>query len=375
VSDLIERYAAAERAGRARIPNRAIEAFGLAAFEKFGYPYRIESIDELWRYHDVMHEGKFKKNLSQLGSVSEAEVELLKWLATSLADFSERRFGRRLSGRHAATKALLQYRLIESQLAGREDLPILELGPGSGYLTCLLVKKGCRVHTVEPAQAFALYQTIMFGEVLGCFEPTSEAWPPVPRAREGRVTQIPWWDFADLSEPVCEYRLVTANHALAEFDPRALSYILRRLGVEHRTLFQRNPLLVAEALGSYVLSDWSTTVQRITQHGWIQVNSGLDSKFVFKYEPELVSKHQRKTNRYGRRLLRRARRSPALRHGRNLRERTLKNLRHRLMKRGLGTLAESPDEPSHVALTALFDSLDHGAQTSDERWRTRYKTW
>ena len=68
MSNIVENYNQAERAGRATVSNRVIEAFSLEVFETLGYPCRIDSESELWRYHDVMQEGRFIQNLRLISS-------------------------------------------------------------------------------------------------------------------------------------------------------------------------------------------------------------------------------------------------------------------------------------------------------------------
>ena len=68
MSNIVEKYNQAERAGRATVSNRAIESFSLEVFNAVGYPCRIDDESELWRYHDVMQEGRFKANLRLLGN-------------------------------------------------------------------------------------------------------------------------------------------------------------------------------------------------------------------------------------------------------------------------------------------------------------------
>ena len=42
MSNIVDKYNQAERAGRATVSNRAIEAFGLEVFNTLGYPCRID---------------------------------------------------------------------------------------------------------------------------------------------------------------------------------------------------------------------------------------------------------------------------------------------------------------------------------------------
>ena len=77
MSNIVEKYNQAERAGRATVSNRAIEAFSLELWNTLGYPFKVDIESELWRYHDVMQEGRFNENLRLIGSYSEHDFDLI----------------------------------------------------------------------------------------------------------------------------------------------------------------------------------------------------------------------------------------------------------------------------------------------------------
>ena len=77
MENIVDKYNQAERAGRATVSNRAIEAFSLELWNTLGYPFKVETESELWRYHDVMQEGRFKKNLLEVGECSDHELNLI----------------------------------------------------------------------------------------------------------------------------------------------------------------------------------------------------------------------------------------------------------------------------------------------------------
>ena len=90
MSNIVDKYNQAERAGRATVPNRTIESFSLEVFNTLGYPCRIDDESELWRYHDVMQEGRFKENLRLIGKYSEYDFDLVTKTAKQVLGFSER---------------------------------------------------------------------------------------------------------------------------------------------------------------------------------------------------------------------------------------------------------------------------------------------
>jgi len=227
MSDIVEKYNQAERAGRATVSNRAIESFSLEVFNAVGYPCRIDDESELWRYHDVMQEGRFESNLRLIGSCSEHEFQLITKTAKQILSFSEHHLPIRNSGKHALSRSLYQYQLLMKHRPHDGPLRILEIGPGSGYLGLLLANDGHQYFAMEAAQAFYLYQKKLWSEIysLDYFDYSEST----SRLDTAKVTHIPWWRFANLSIPIPDVDVVTINHALCEMHPQAVKTIFARL--------------------------------------------------------------------------------------------------------------------------------------------------
>ena len=67
-------YDDAERTARKELSNRIVEAFQPVTFGGFGYPVRVDDIEELWKYVDVMQERRFEHDfLHLLGGLTEHE--------------------------------------------------------------------------------------------------------------------------------------------------------------------------------------------------------------------------------------------------------------------------------------------------------------
>ena len=225
--NIVEKYNQAERVGRATVSNRAIESFSLEVFTTLGYPCRIEDESELWRYHDVMQEGRFIQNLRLIGSYSEHEFDLITSTAKQILSFSERHLPIRNSGKHALTRSLHQYQLLMKYRPHDGPLRILEIGPGSGYLGLLLANDGHQYFAMDAAQAFYLYQKKLWSDIYGAdYFDYSES---TSRPDTAKVTHIPWWQFANLSIPIPDVDVVTINHALTEMHPQAVKTIFARL--------------------------------------------------------------------------------------------------------------------------------------------------
>jgi len=227
VSNIVEKYNQAERAGRATVSNRAIESFSLEVFNAVGYPCRIDDESELWRYHDVMNEGNFQAYLPLIANFSENEFELITKTAGQILSFSERHLPIRNTGKNALTRSLYQYQLLMKYRPHDGQLRILEIGPGSGYLGLLLANDEHQYFAMDAAQAFYLYQKKLWSDIYGAdyFDYSESS----SRPDSAKVTHIPWWQFANLSIPIPDVDVVTINHALTEMHPQAVKTIFARL--------------------------------------------------------------------------------------------------------------------------------------------------
>jgi len=271
MSNIVDRYNQAEQAGRATVSNRAIECFSLEVFTTLGYPCRVEEETELWRYHDVMQEGRFKDNLRLIGNYSEQEFALITKTAKQILSFSERHLPIRNSGKHALTRSLYQYQLLMKYRPHDGPLRILEIGPGSGYLGLLLANDGHQYFAMDSAQAFYLYQKKLWSDIYGadyfdCSESTS-------RPDTAKVTHIPWWQFANLSRPIPDVDVVTINHALAEMHPQAVKTIFTRLYAAWGDTDKK--LVLAESLGyDYFKRKQAMFADIRTHHFTVNRNTG-----------------------------------------------------------------------------------------------------
>ena len=279
--NIVESYNQAERVGRATVPNRAIEAFSLELWNSVGYPFKVENESELWRYHDVMQEGRFKKNLLEVGECSGHELDLVMKTAKQILDFSERELTIRSSGKHALTKALYQYKLLIRHRPHDRPLRVFEIGPGSGYLGLLLVNDGHQYFAMDAAQAFYLYQKKLWSSIYG---PDYFDFAEMTlRPETAKVTHIPWWQFANLSIPIPDIDIMTCNHALAEMHPQAVKTIFSRLYSSWGDTDTK--IVLAETLGWQKLHSKKTIFQDILNLGFYKISA---TKNVHIWKPNIA---------------------------------------------------------------------------------------
>ena len=289
VDDLIARYGAAEQAGRARVPNRAIQAFSLDVFQAVGYPHRISSSRELWRYHDVMQDGRLEHNLGLLGSAMDGEVDLVRRAADAIVSFSVSTFGFASAGKDMLSRAVYQYSLLASVLDGvPRPWTILEVGPGCGYLGVLLGLAGHRYIALEASQAFWVYQSALFEHVFG--EEYSDGLVEGSR----RISHLAWWDFCSEGSTLPQLTACTANGMMNEMNPMALRFTMQKLSSTQAV----GTCIVADTLGSDRLhSDIETTAviaetgfsaDEVKWRSWLFRKTDGEAKVKF-FKPDSVT--------------------------------------------------------------------------------------
>ena len=178
---------------------------------------------------------------------------------------------------------------------------------------------------------------------------------PLGRASSAGIRQIPWWIYADDSIPLIDYDLITANHALAEFHPASLNYLLRRFGKEHTERFDRSPVIVAESLGAR-MRPWEDVVQQFHEHGWTHEFDG--SFYIFRFQPERATEQldaDLRERRYQSSFLRTIKRTSYL----FIRERT---------RKAKPKAAPRAQDVSLQELRSIFDDLVPGEKTPDEHY-------
>jgi hypothetical protein len=87
-----ERYDREESRGLATLPNRVIEASSTAHFQFMAYPTRVPSLDAVWRYAEVMHEGRLPHTFADLlgDGVTQEEMALMRTIVRAVVALSGR---------------------------------------------------------------------------------------------------------------------------------------------------------------------------------------------------------------------------------------------------------------------------------------------
>lgn len=208
-----------------------------------GYPFRIEIADELWRYHDVMQDGRFERNLDLIGEVvDDSSLSVLRKAVSAVVALSNSRFGFKSAARDMLSRAFYQYLKLSRMLEGvHRPWSILEVGPGSGYLGLLLGLDGHRYTALEASQAFFVYQSVLFRDTFG-----DEYHEGLDAHANSRVSHIPWWELCRESYRLPKFTAASANHMLAEMNKGGLTFLFEKLSQSQ----ERGFMVLAESLGS-----------------------------------------------------------------------------------------------------------------------------
>lgn len=229
-------YDRAELLAEQGLPNRLIQACRPALFDRIGYPARAASSGALWRWADVMHEGRFEDDFNENlgGGLTAQEWDYWRRIMRAARGLTN---GTPIVPRAALARATIAYRAIAARVA--PNSLIVEIGPGSGYLSALLGLVGHTVMAVENAQAFYLWQNRLFSTLFpDCFV---ELVHEERETYKGCVVHVPWWRFYLLDPAPLEdfpVDLVAANHVLCEMHKDAAAYLARLISI------WRCPLLV-----------------------------------------------------------------------------------------------------------------------------------
>lgn len=230
-------YAEAERKGMVDLGCRAIEMFRPFHFGIAGYPFSVNSIEEIWKYTECMHDGfgidgpiddYIVSNFLRGGFTNE-EFELIKKIVGVVEGL-----GKDIGKTCQVPTNTLYYALNHARhiraLAPPGSL-VVELGGGAGYLGALLVLMGYRYVGSDISQAFYLLQSQLLDRVSdgGCINLVDgkDALSRLASLKPGQAAQIPWWQWSRPEIPTSlAVDVVASNHNILEMHPFCFLYHL-----------------------------------------------------------------------------------------------------------------------------------------------------
>jgi hypothetical protein len=266
-------YDAAEAAGARQCPNAILQAFQPDEFGRVGYPMRVTSNGELWRYVDVMHEKRKHHTIRfLLRGLTSSEFELFKTVTRIVDEYAQRQFGIRAQATAALLQAMHASRILRI-VAGNERPTILEVGPGCGYLGMLLVLQGFPYVATEITQAFYLYQSHMLAQVATVLRELAVDSGDIltlEQPKAGEVVHVPWWKWvtANTDDVTLSVGILTVNHALCEMHPNSVAY-LAAIGRKLLSNYAAGGALVFEGWGSDLFHSQNDVLRTLMATGFV----------------------------------------------------------------------------------------------------------
>lgn len=279
-------YSEAEKLGMVDLGCRAIEMFRPFHFGIVGYPFSINSIEEIWKYTECMHDGfgiegpldeyivaKFLR-----GGFTAEEFEHMKTIAAAVQDLGKAIGKNCQIPTNTLYYAINQARHIRS-LAPPGSL-VVELGGGAGYLGALLVLMGYRYVGSDISQAFYLLQSHLLDRVSrgGCINLVdgTNALERLAGLQPYQAAQIPWWQWARPEIPrSLAVDVVASNHNILEMHPFCFLY--------HLTVLK--DALTPSSVG-FVFEGWGDPSNNPT---WKAVQSFACKGFVMAYNDSRIT--------------------------------------------------------------------------------------
>src|SRR5215468_82896 len=220
-------YDAAERAALDQLPNRVISACQPVAFNTAHYPTRVSSVKGLWRFANVMQEGRIRREFQQLNGLTGHEMDLIRKVTDAVVTLTTGLCGRPVVPTASLVSSIATYRAIKNSRPGSS---VFEIGGGSGYVGALLIADGFDYWSTDVSQGFFLWQEHLFN-ALGALPDR----------------HLTWWEWLT-REPIL-VDVIVANHVLNEMHPYALAYFLRKTA----EMLNIGGILLSYDLGSEVL--------------------------------------------------------------------------------------------------------------------------
>ena len=230
----IDTYNELEIRGRVGLSVRALQVGAPITFEFGGYPHRVHQEAELASYVDVFGGGINGEILREFYKrdfpLTRDEVELVRAIGDLVAEMTAETWGRRIRPWVGPLSYIAIFRMIThiSRILGRR-LTDFEVGPGAGYLGCLLALAGHRYIATDIAQNQYLWQNRLFAKIAGSgFLELAGADPgkPIEIDSTAKIVHVPWWIYAAFYKTSISFRsdIFVSEKNLGEMAREAMDY-------------------------------------------------------------------------------------------------------------------------------------------------------
>lgn len=198
---------------------------GFSSFNKFSNLKFLTNSQHNGRYDNYL-------KVDLWGVFTDEEFKIICKLFDVSAEINLHLDGRKTPSLDSIFAAVLAVRLIEKKL--KKGSTLLEIGPGSGFVTAMLALKGYRVITVDVLPNFVFYQNMFFEHLFGKkfkydFSFTRS------KINKFSVLQLSWWNFINIKNKLLNIDAITINHSLNEVSKMAMHYYLSICEKQNKT--------------------------------------------------------------------------------------------------------------------------------------------
>jgi len=271
----VRSYRSHQQRAEKNIPYICLAAFKPIHFLNHSFPTELRSVTDLKNLTDSMHDLRSEELLKRLEVLTEDEMSLVHLIAGQVKPLF-RSLSLPAPG-SALLNAFYQLRILNA--ASKNTSVIVEIGPGSGYLTLLLALSWKRrVIAMEITENFYIWQSMLF-----------ESFPQIKLNRtfkskvfetnetDATIFHIPWWETAQLRELPLHPDLIVANHVICEMHELALRHIIKLA-----TTCEPPPSFLIEGEGDQRTRKWGQAVKIFREYGYeIEVIGNNVYIFVF----------------------------------------------------------------------------------------------
>jgi hypothetical protein len=288
----IAQYDAAERTGLAALSVPEVMAYTPVAFQRVGYPVRVQIEAELLRYADHNYESEVRRLFEPgvefrpagyVNCFTADEAKLINRLRDRVVEMTRQRFGRPVRPISNLLVQIGPFRMMNAiaKLSGKERLSVFEVGPGLGYLGALLIMMGHRYASYDITQSLCLWQNRLHGYLAGdeFGDLIRDADPGLYASR--RVVQVPWWKYIFFRHgPPIKADIVYSNSNLGEMTTVSLQHMLH---ISKMMLAESDiGLLLFMSPGSPAQNDEEFVMNQIKGFGFRRVFSRYFDGFILE---------------------------------------------------------------------------------------------
>jgi hypothetical protein len=213
---------------------------------------------ELLPFADMHQENRYENNVKYGGVDFFMKKEI--FLKKKIENFIKKDFGEQIDIKDSFSRSVISYRFIKKNF---KKVPLLEIGPGSGYLGILLKNDNYHYSSFEITRPHFLFQNYIFYRIFNKQSPISILNKTNLNKIKKKEFHIPWWEISNINEylKIIKPKIIIFNHCINEMHEEALDYFCKAI-----VSLKNNPVIFIEGFGSQKLNSTNKTLIRLAYH-------------------------------------------------------------------------------------------------------------